>query len=395
MPVISLTYKDVSPIATCDLDFQGLIDKKGDINVYDARTGKIKDLLGKEIKSQPDQQKLSEIFSKAYSSLYGKNFISSQDKSVVCPIIVLGDSHASVMLIEAIKQEDGTIKYKWESCDSSGYHFNKYFEGYNDIKSFYEGVDFQGNIGNCPIFALAAFKEFKNQKFKSLEEAHLKRNMIMLSVASEVSQTLDPFYNISTPSVKEVEQSFNSNDLDPGFCLIDYGNRKFVVNSNALNTYNEQSLLDDSRSRVIQLDSFLDKVSRKTYSQQSQSKEPEWYRKNNNSGKVEKISEPQDFFNLSKRGINSSLFKKTLGSIHSGNHTGLYSNKVSLINSIDDNLGKNNKKSKSQLLKNHQPLEQTSLKPKAKEMEDISYYWRNKINKKDRQLGSSKIELQL
>lgn len=52
------------------------------------------------------------------------------------------------------------------------------------VKSFYEGVDFQGNIGNCPIFALAAFKEFKNQKFKSLEEAHLKRNMIMLSVAS-------------------------------------------------------------------------------------------------------------------------------------------------------------------------------------------------------------------
>lgn len=131
LPVVSLTYKDVSPIATCDLDFQGLIDKKGDINIYDARTGKIKDLLGKEIKSQPDQQKLSEIFSKAYSSLYGKNFISSQDKSVVCPIIVLGDSHASVMLIEAIKQEDGTIKYKWESCDSSGYHFNKYFEGYN------------------------------------------------------------------------------------------------------------------------------------------------------------------------------------------------------------------------------------------------------------------------
>ena len=325
--------------------------------------------------------------------MYGKNFISSQDKSVVCPIIVLSDSHASVMLIEAIKQEDGTIKYKWESCDSSGYHFNKYFKEYGNVKSFYEGVDFQGNIGNCPIFALAAFKEFKNQKFKSLEEAHLKRNMIMLSVASEVSQTLDPFYNISTPGVKEVKQSFNSNDLDPGFCLIDYGNRKFVVNSNALNTYNEQSLLDDSRSRVIQLDSFLDKVSRKTYSQQSQSKEPEWYRKNNNSGKVEKISEPQDFFNLSKRGINSSLFKKTLGSIHSGNHTGLYSNKVSLINSIDDNLEKNNRKSKSQLLKNHQPLEQTSLKLKAKEMEDISYYWRNKINKQDRLLASSEMEL--
>lgn len=327
--------------------------------------------------------------------MYGKNFISSQDKSVVCPIIVLGDSHASVMLIEAIKQEDGTIKYKWESCDSSGYHFNKYFERYNDVKSFYEGVDFQGNIGNCPIFALAAFKEFKNQKFKSLEEAHLKRNMIMLSVASEVSQTLDPFYNISTPGVKEVEQSFNSNDLDPGFCLIDYGNRKFVVNSNALNTYNEQSLLDDSRSRVIQLDSFLDKISRKTYSRQNQSKEPEWYRKNNNSGKVEKINDPQKIFSLDIRGIKSELLNGTLGSIHSGDHTGLYSNKVSLINSKDDNLEKNNRKSKSQLLKNHQPLEQTSLKLKAKEMEDISYYWRNKINKQDRLLASSEMELQL
>ena len=55
--------------------------------------------------------------------------------------------------------------------------------------------------------------------------------MIMLSVVSEVSQTLDPFYNISTPGVKEVEQNeqnFNSNDLDPGFCLIDYGKENLL-----------------------------------------------------------------------------------------------------------------------------------------------------------------------
>ena len=57
-----------------------------------------------------------------------------------------------------------------------------------------------------------------------------------------------------------------------------------------------------------------------------------------------------------------------------------------------DNLKKmNNKKSKSQFLKNHQPLEQAPLKPKAKEMEDMSHYWRNRINKKDKQLASYEI----
>ena len=46
-------------------------------------------------------------------------------------------------------------------------------------------------------------------------------------------------------------------------------------------------------------------------------------------------------------------------------------------------LKQDRKKSHSQPLK----------RPRIKEMEDISYYWRNKINKKDRQLGSSEMEL--
>ena len=61
---------------------------------------------------------------------------------------------------------------------------------------------------------------------------------------------------------------------------------------------------------------------------------------NNNSGKVEKINDPQKISSLDIRGIKSELLNGTLGSIHSGDHTGLYSNKVSLINSRDDNLEK-------------------------------------------------------
>ncbi len=76
------------------------------------------------------------------------------------------------------------------------------------------------------------------------------------------------------------------------------------------------------------------------------------------------------------------------------NQDSLY-DRTSIVYDKNDNLKKmNNKKSKSQLLKNHQPLEQAPLKSKAKEIEDISYYWRNKINKKDRQLASFEMELQ-
>ena len=55
------------------------------------------------------------------------------------------------------------------------------------------------------------------------------------------------------------------------------------------------------------------------------------------------------------------------------------------------------KKSKSQMQIKQQILKFNKyLKPKTKENEDIeNSYWRNKINKKDRQLGSSEMELQL
>ncbi len=76
------------------------------------------------------------------------------------------------------------------------------------------------------------------------------------------------------------------------------------------------------------------------------------------------------------------------------NQDSLY-DRTSIVYDKNDNLKKmNNKKSKSQFLKNHQPLEQAPLKPKAKEMEDMSHYWRNRINKKDKQLASYEIELQ-
>ena len=53
------------------------------------------------------------------------------------------------------------------------------------------------------------------------------------------------------------------------------------------------------------------------------------------------------------------------------------------------------KKSKSQMqIKQQISKFNKYLKPKTKENEDIeNSYWRNKINKKDRQLASSKMEL--
>ena len=76
------------------------------------------------------------------------------------------------------------------------------------------------------------------------------------------------------------------------------------------------------------------------------------------------------------------------------NQDSLY-DRTSIVYDKNNNLKKmNNKKSKSQLLKNHQPLEQAPLKSKAKEIEDMSHYWRNRINKKDKQLASYEIELQ-
>ena len=57
-------------------------------------------------------------------------------------------------------------------------------------------------------------------------------------------------------------------------------------------------------------------------------------------------------------------------------------------------LKQDRKKSHSQPSKKPKHLEKTLLKPKAKENEDIeNSYWRNKINKKDKQLASSKMEL--
>lgn len=244
LPVVSLSYKEVSPIDTCNFASEGLIDRKFVANVIYPNSRK-EIIGGNEVKVELSEQKLSNIFSRAYNSMYGKNFNSSVEESIVCPIIVSGDGHLSVILIEATKQKDGTIKYKCESCDSSGYHFDKYFKDYHNMKSFYEGVDFQGGIGNCPLFALAAFKEFKNQEFKTLDEAHSKRNMIMLSVAGTVSEELDPYYGISVPGVMEVGQDFKSMNLERGFCLINYNKRKFVVNSNALGSYTEENILND------------------------------------------------------------------------------------------------------------------------------------------------------
>lgn len=119
------------------------------------------------------------------------------------------------------------------------------------------------------------------------------------------------------------------------------------------------------------MDSFLDKISRDVQIQPTSKINVEWFRKEEST--VRRVKYPQAEFSLTRRGIDSSIFGKSLGHIHDPNsrgsvHTRLAS-KASQIKII-------NKYKTSSV----PSLSQQKLRQVPQKTED-SHYWRNKVRK--------------